>query len=510
MRRLARLWRRSIQLRVVASTLALGTLFIGATGWALLRDVADSLAESRRVAAVADVRLATAAAQSQLDATLSTSRAAQAQVFNGLVDAVTELPPNERRYELVLKGPLGADDVPSRSSVALSAGSIPADLRRYVQAHDGTFVRYAEMTELGSEQSHAAVVIGNRLHAPRTGDTYALFYLFSMRDQERALALVRQALLFGGIASVLMIGGIAFLVSRQVLNPVRMARQISEQYSRGELETRMPVHGEDDIARLSTAFNTMASNLQRQITRLERLSVLQRRFVSDVSHELRTPLTTVQMAGSILFESKDKFDPAAARSAELLKSELDRFEDLLVDLLDLSRFDAGAAILELEAVDMTTLARESTVASEWASLPASLVGDISPAEVQADRRRIERILRNLLANAAKHSKSDRVELEVLQDPRFVSLIVRDFGVGLSPEHAEHVFERFWRADPARTEGGTGLGLAIAREDAVLHGGSLRVRPGPSGGTEFVLTIPKEPLRDGALHDPDPVPVEGAP
>src|SRR5690349_19506740 len=134
MRRLARQWRRSIQLRVVASTLALGTLFVGATGWALLRDVADSLAESRRAAAIADVRLATAAAQTQLDATLSTSRAAQAQVFNGLVDAVTELPPNERRYELVLKGPLGADGVPSRSSIALSAGSIPVDLRRQVQA----------------------------------------------------------------------------------------------------------------------------------------------------------------------------------------------------------------------------------------------------------------------------------------------------------------------------------------------------------------------------------------
>lgn len=503
MRRLARLWRRSIQVRVVASTLALGTLFIGATGWALLRDIADSLASSRRDAAVADVRLATAAAQSQLDATLSASRAAQGQVLNGLVDSVTELDSNERAYELVLEGPLGADDVPLRSSVALTSGSIPADIRTAVQNQDGTFARYTLMSELGSQESHPAVVVGNRLHAPRTGDTYALFYLFSMRDQEGTLTLVRQALLFGGVASVLMIGGIAFLVSRQVLNPVRMARRISEQYSRGQLETRMPVHGEDDIARLSTSFNKMAANLQRQITRLERLSVLQQRFVSDVSHELRTPLTTVQMAGSVLFESKDKFDPATARSAELLKRELDRFEDLLVDLLDLSRFDAGAASLELETVDMTALASASVVASEWAALPATLVGDPAPAEVQADRRRLERILRNLVANAAKHSQSDRLELEVVQDREFVSLIVRDFGVGLAPEHAEHVFERFWRADPARTEGGTGLGLAIAREDAVLHGGSLRVRPGPTGGTEFVLTIPKVHVADG---DPDPDPV----
>lgn len=504
MRRLARLWRRSIQVRVVTSTLALGAFFISATGWALVRDVADTLASSRRDAAVADVRLATAAAQTQLDATLSASREAQAQLLTGLVDAVLELAPADRSYELVLRGPLGAEDVPLRSSVSLKAGSIPADLQRLVVTRDGTFTRYSEMTVLGTGESHAAVVIGTRLHAPRTGDTYALFYLFSMRDQELTLALVRQALLFGGAASVLMLGGIAYLVSRQVLSPVRLARKISEQYSRGELETRMPVHGEDDLARLSKSFNKMAANLQRHIARLERLSVLQQRFVSDVSHELRTPLTTLQMAGSLLFESKDDFDPVATRSIELLKRELDRFEDLLIDLLDLSRFDAGAAKPELETVDMTALASASAVASEWAALPATLVGDPGPAEVQADRRRIERILRNLVTNAAKHSQSDRIELEVLQNDRFVSLIVRDFGIGLSSEQADHVFERFWRADPARTEGGTGLGLAIAQEDAALHDGSLRVRPGPTGGTEFVLTIPKEPPTEVDRHEPDPV------
>ncbi|MFL6091283.1 MAG: MtrAB system histidine kinase MtrB [Aeromicrobium sp.] len=502
MRRLARLWRRSIQTRVVASTVALSTLFIGATGWALIADVADSLAAARRDAAASEVRLAVASAQSELDATVDAAPAAQAQVLNSLVDSVTDLGGTAREYDLVLEGPLGAEDVPIRSSVALAPGSVPASLRRTVVTSDGTFATYSSMGALGSDEHHPAVVVGSRLHAPRTGDAYALFYLFSMEDQERTLALVRQALLFGGVSAVLMIGGIAFLVSRQVLNPVRLARRIAEQYSRGELEVRMAVHGEDDIARLSTSFNAMAASLQSQITRLEQLSVLQQRFVSDVSHELRTPLTTVQMAGSLLFEARDQFDPLTARSAELLKTELDRFEDLLVNLLDLSRFDAGAAQLEAEPVDLAEVALEFASSRLVEGLEVSVVSGEEPAVVQADRRRVERIMRNLLTNARKYSHSRRLELEIDQLDDRVSLIVRDFGVGLPANDAAHVFDRFWRADPARTEGGTGLGLAIAREDALLHGGSLLVFSRVGDGTEFVLTLPRVPFAesdDGELR-----------
>jgi two-component system sensor histidine kinase MtrB len=504
MRRLARLWRRSIQVRVVASTVALSTLFIGATGWALIADVAESLAETRRDAAAAEVRLAIASAQSELDATVEAAPAAQVQVLNSLVDSVTNGEDDEGGYELVLEGPLGADDVPVRSSLALAPGSVPAALRRTVVGRDGTYAAYSKMAGLGSGRSHPAVVVGSRLHAPRTGDTYALFYLFSMEDQERVLTLVKQALLFGGGAAVLMVSGVSFLVSRQVLTPVRMARRIAERYAKGELDSRMAVHGEDDIARLSTSFNAMATSLQSQITRLERLSVLQQRFVSDVSHELRTPLTTVQMAGSLLFEARDRFDPVTARSAELLKTELDRFEDLLVNLLDLSRYDAGAAHLELEPVDLVEVAKEFA-RGDWsaAGLEVTVLGADEPAVVEADRRRVDRILRNLVTNAAKYSWTDRLELEVGQVDDRVSLVVRDFGRGITPEDTAHVFDRFWRADPARSEGGTGLGLAISREDALLHGGSLRVYSSPGEGTEFILTLPRVPFAEGELADLQP-------
>ena len=496
MRRLTRLWRRSIQVRVVTSTVALSTLFIGATGWALIADVADSLAATRRDAAAGEVRLAIASAQSELDATVEATPAAQVQVLNSLVDSVTDTE-GDAGYELVLEGPLGADDVPVRSSLALSRGSVPAALRRTVVERDGTYAAFSRVAALGSDESHPAVVVGSRLHAPRTGDTYALFYLFSMADQERALTLVKQALVLGGGAAILMVSGISFLVSRQVLNPVRMARRIAERYAKGELDSRMAVHGEDDIARLSTSFNAMAASLQSQITRLEQLSILQQRFVSDVSHELRTPLTTVQMAGGLLFEARDRFDPVTARSAELLKTELDRFEDLLVNLLDLSRFDAGAAHLELDQVDLVEMAKEFAD-DDWnaTGLDVTVLGADEPAIVEADRRRVQRILRNLITNAAKYSGSDRLELEVGQVDDRVSLVVRDFGRGITDEEARHVFDRFWRADPARAEGGTGLGLAISREDAHLHGGGLRVYSRPGEGTEFILTLPRVPFAEG--------------
>ena len=492
MRNLTRLWRRSIQTRVVASTVLLSTLVIGGTGWALLSDVADGLADSRRTAAIAEARSGFDVAQAQLDAALESEPDTQAQALTQMVDTLTGVRGGRRSYELVLEGPLGGDDTPVRSSAAIAPGSLPSDLRRSVIKAPGTYWSYSGLSVLGQGDPEPAVAVGSRLRAPRTGDSYAMFYLFSMKDQQATLDLVRQALLFGGFAMVLMVGGVAWLVSRQVLNPVRLARRIAERYASGSLEQRMHVSGEDDIARLSTSFNQMAASLQSQIRRLENLSRLQQRFVSDVSHELRTPLTTVQMASSLLFEARERFDPQTARSAELLKSELDRFEELLSNLLDLSRFDAGAARLELDAVDLCG----DRPRGRGRPL-AGTAGHRGPAGRHRRARRgrgrhpAHRPDRPQPAtNAAKYSGSPVIEIEVVQDDEHVSLAVRDFGVGLSGDENLRVFDRFWRADPARTQGGTGLGLPISREDAVLHGGSLQAWGRPGEGSEFVLTLPK--------------------
>lgn len=494
MGRVASVWRRSLQTRVVTSTILLTTLVVTLTGWALLRDVASGLADDRRAAVVSEARSGFVYAQSQLDAAVDGEQSTQSQALTQMVDSLTRTRGAQRTYELVLEGPLVTDDgeVPIRSSAAIEDGSLPVDLTRAVHGGPGTFYRFSDLRLLGSSTSEPAVVVGSQLRAPGSGDTYALFYLFSLEDQQKTLDLVRRALLLGGLAMILMVGGVAWLVSRQVLDPVRMARRIAERYASGHLEQRMHVDGEDDIARLSTSFNQMAASLQSQIRRLENLSRVQQRFVSDVSHELRTPLTTVQMASEVLYASRDRFDPQTARSAELLKRELDRFESLLADLLDLSRFDAGAAQLELDPVDFAQVARRAADDPQLAraGIRVHLVGVDRPAVVEADPRRVDRIVRNLLANAAKYSGSTIVEIEVAQNAESVSLAVRDFGIGLAGEENLRVFDRFWRADPARAQGGTGLGLAISREDAALHGGTLRAWGRPGEGSEFILTIPK--------------------
>lgn len=491
---IARIWRRSIQARVVTSTIVLSALVVALTGWALLRDVASGLAEDRSTAAISEARSGFDYAQTQLDASVETEPTTQSQTLTQMVDSLTRSRGAQRTYELVLEGPLVTADgeVPIRSSAAIAAGSLPADLTDAVRSGPGTFWRYSDLGLLGGSDAEPSVVVGSQLRAPDSGDTYALFYLFSLEDQQETLDLVRRALLLGGLAMVLMVGGVAWLVSRQVLDPVRLARRIAERYASGNLEQRMHVSGEDDIARLSTSFNQMAASLQSQIRRLENLSRLQQRFVSDVSHELRTPLTTVQMASEVLYSSREQFDPQTARSAELLKRELDRFEALLSDLLDLSRFDAGAAQLELDTIDFSQVARlaaeDALVARE--GITVRLLGVEEPAIVEADIRRIDRIVRNLMANAAKYSGSDVIEIEVAQNAESASIAVRDFGVGLSGDENLRVFDRFWRADPARTQGGTGLGLAISREDAALHGGTLQAWGRPGEGSEFILTIPK--------------------
>jgi two-component system sensor histidine kinase MtrB len=289
---------------------------------------------------------------------------------------------------------------------------------------------------------------------------------------------------------------------------------VAERLAAGQLQERLRVTGEDDLARLATSFNQMATNLQRQIRQLEELSRVQRRFVSDVSHELRTPLTTVRLAGSVLYEAREDFDSQTGRAAELLQRELDRFETLLVDLLEISRFDAGAAALDLDDVNLTDVARQvvdSTRAlADARSTTVVVRAPDSPCIAEADVRRVERIVRNLVTNAIDHAESREIVVTVAADDQAAAIAVRDHGVGLAVGESAMVFNRFWRADPARarTSGGTGLGLAISLEDTHLHGGWLQAWGKPHEGAQFRLTLPRHanhPLR----HSPLPLVPEDA-
>jgi two-component system sensor histidine kinase MtrB len=253
----------------------------------------------------------------------------------------------------------------------------------------------------------------------------------------------------------------------------------------------------------------MAGHLQTQIRRLEELSRVQQRFTSDVSHELRTPLTTVRMAADVLYAARSDFDPITARSAELLTGELARFEALLVDLLEISRYDAGAATLEIGDVDLCGLVRNEVRYAAYLAAERGSDFDMAgipavPLVAEMDARRVSRILRNLLSNAVEHGEGRPIEVAVAADEFAIAVRVRDHGVGLAVGEAGQVFGRFWRGDPsrARRTGGTGLGLSIALEDARLHGGWLQAWGRPGAGAVFRLVLPRvagAPLRHAPLR-----------
>ncbi len=392
----------------------------------------------------------------------------------------------------------------------LDIASVPESLQQHFEQPAATAWTYTDISTtrpIPGLPEGAGVVVGSQVTLPADDHTYTLYYLYSLDEERQTMALVTRALLTAGVLLLLLVAGLAWLVARQVVTPIRMARRVAERLAAGQLQERLRVSGEDDLARLATSFNQMASNLQRQIRQLEELSRLQRRFVSDVSHELRTPLTTVRMAGDVLHDARTSFDPVTARAAELLQLELDRFETLLADLLEISRFDAGAAVLEAEDVDLVDVARRVVDMTRALAEQRHTRVVVEPPGhaclAEADPRRVERIVRNLVTNAIDHAEGRDIRLLVAGDDHSAAIAVRDHGVGLGPGESAMVFNRFWRADPARarTSGGTGLGLSISLEDTHLHGGWLQAWGRPGEGAQFRLTLPRrlsQPLRHSPL------------
>jgi len=329
------------------------------------------------------------------------------------------------------------------------------------------------------------------------GNDYRLYYFFPLTSLQAELSLIERLIALAGLALVFLLAGIAWLVTRWVVVPVARAAQGAQLLATGRLDERLRVRGDDEVAALATSFNEMAASLQEKMRELEELSQVQRQFVSDVSHELRTPLTTIRMAADLLFEARDQLQTSAARSAELLQSQIGRFESLLADLLEISRYDANAATLDAEPADVCDVVRQSAdIAQQLAERRGARIEFRLPNEpcvAEMDRRRVERILRNLLVNAVEHGEGRDVVVMSAADRDAVAVSVRDFGVGLAAGEEHLVFDRCWRADPARarTIGGTGLGLAIALEDARLHGGWLEARGEPGHGSVFRLTLPRE-------------------
>ena len=376
----------------------------------------------------------------------------------------------------------------------LDISSFPEELRERVRSSDLVEYQYSKMKYQDREDANV-LIAGRAIEIPKSGN-YEMYLVYSLNNQNRTLSIIKNALLLTGFALVFLIGLITWLVVRQVVKPVREAATIAQKFTQGDFSQRMKVDSSDEIATLSTAFNDMALSLESQISRLENLSRVQQRFVSDVSHELRTPLTTLRMASEVIHSQKDSFDPTITRSSELLVAQLDRFERLLEDLLEVSRFDAEVAVLEPVDFDLIRLI-ERCIEDVRASAHDHVISitfdhETANAMIKADIRRVERIMRNLLSNAFDHAEDKPINVTVISTRTEVAVGVRDFGTGIEPAALTRIFDRFWRADPsrARVRGGTGLGLSIALEDARLHNGELDAWGALGQGAHFVLTLPR--------------------
>jgi two-component system sensor histidine kinase MtrB len=494
-------WHRSLQLRVVSTTLVLSALVIAVLGFFLVQSIAAGLLNSAQSADRNQVQNGASYALNQPSLHVLDPPNGQSDALS-IATALQRTSGNTGSYLVFVQLTGAGAQWAGQRTVNITA-TIPPDLMKAVK-HEQIRSRFdngkpatpwSEPTVLtygpGYGASGPALAVGEPL-----GQYYQLYYVFPFTQQQSFLVLIQRVLVGVGLALVVLLAAIASLVTRWVVLPVRHAAQAAQRVSAGHLEERMQVLGVDDLAALATSFNEMAASLQGKLAELEELSSVQRQFVSDVSHELRTPLSTIKMAADLLFESRRELDAAGGRSVELLQSQLERFEELLVDLLEISRYDAGAATLEADLADVCDLVRRSADdAQQLAERKGSRIEFRLPATgcfAEVDRRRVERILRNILVNAVEHGDGKDVVVTAAIDSAAVAVSVRDYGVGLRPGEQQRVFERFWRADPARarTTGGTGLGLAISLEDARLHGGWLQAWGERGKGSVFRLTLPR--------------------
>ena len=497
-------WTRSMLLRVVTSTLVVGLMAVVGLGAYVTTQIRDGLVDKR-------VERILSESASDVAGTQATINASTAETPGDLQQLVYD------QFEALQLGAVGRELVFVRASgnisnVVLSPpGSDPAlvpvvtaDLKASIVPDGSQFWQFVSMPRTGEP----AVVVGAPLTV-RSAGAYELYFFYPLADEQVTLDLVQRVLALGSGVLVGLVLFMTWTVTLQAVRPVRAAARVASRLADGHLSERMRVRGNDEMATLATTFNDMASSLQRQITRMEDLSRLQRRFVSDVSHELRTPLTTIRMASDILHEHRKQFEPSVGRSAELLASQLDRFESLLSDLLEISRIDAGAAQLEFEDHDLAEVVRYQLEGLVPAAAEQGIELRLWVREgvntVSMDVPRVGRIIRNILSNAIEHAQGQPIDVAVASSSRTVAVVVRDYGVGLSPAQTARVFDRFWRADPARarTMGGTGLGLSISREDAQLHDGALEAWGSPGKGASFRLMLPRG---SGGLGVREPLPL----
>ncbi len=483
-------WRRSLQVRIVALTMVITFAVIAVVGYILISQIGQGLLAAKQRAAIEKSTSGVRYMQNQLQLVGNSSAQSVNEALSSGTSYLSQGASSAGIFEVItlVRGDIGT--MPRVYSPSLHLDVLPADLQATVQ-HGKQAWSYATAPYGGTKQN--VLVVGSTI--PSVLGDFEIYFVYPLDNENQIISFVQQTVLLAGLALMLLIAGVGLLISRLVVLPVREVAQTAGELAEGNLDRRMVVKGEDDLAKLASSFNYMAASLSNQIVRLENLSQVQQRFTSDVSHELRTPLTTVRMAAELLYDYRADFPEVASRSVELLNTELDRFEALLKDLLEISRYDAGGLSLDAEHEDMANLVRRifdahQTLAREQGCEMRLDVPD-EPIVVVMNSSRVARVLRNLIANALEHGAGDPVEVTVASNETAVAVTVRDHGVGIDENAAEHLFDRFWRADPSRVRklGGTGLGMAISVEDIRLHDGWLQVWGRPGAGANFRITLP---------------------
>lgn len=487
--------RRSLQARAVLFTLMLTTVALVAVGGFLSYSIGAGLFNTRVDQIMVEASRATADVQNTFASASVANQSGLQTLMNQVVPNLETSASSQSRRVALLRTPGQGTTTSLQSPVSadLDLSLIPEDLRSAVQRADGKLNYKSVALPQVNGSTHPGIIVGAPIVIPVAG-AYELYLVYDLQSEQDTLDFVQRTLVFGGLSSMILIALVSLFVTNWLVRPVLIVAQVSEKIAEGDLGRRIPERGQDVIAQLSHSFNRMADDLEKQIQRLKQLSTMQQRFVSDVSHEMKTPLAVIKLSLGRLNEDKAKFDDSTLHVVDRLDRQVQKFETLLSGLLEMSRFDAGVAKLDLSQKDLREVAGEALVGVQPLAdhSGCKLRIDLQEADCEAeiDSRRIERIVRNLLTNAIIHSGANEIFVAVASDSKAVAVSVTDYGVGMTAEQAEHVFDRFYRADPSRTKDGTGLGMAIALEDAALHNGKLELWSEPGVGTSFRLTLPR--------------------
>jgi two-component system, OmpR family, sensor histidine kinase MtrB len=488
-------WNKSLSLRIISTTFIVSTVSVTIIGIILINRVSSGILSAKESSSLTEASSAINEAQKVVTATdTGAGEPTLSVVVDTAVTALAVRAGQSGLYDVLFlaSSEISKQGLPERGTNLVAENSVSEELKLRVETTDKLLWAYTEIKYLDG-RNIPGLVVAAPIRINNVG-TYSLFLLFPLGEEEETIGIIRSAVLATGIFLIFGLLILVWYLTRSVLAPVRKTANAAEKLRMGLLNERVPVSGEDDLAKLAGSFNSMAASIQQQIGQLEQMSRLQKRFVSDVSHELRTPLTTVRMAADVLYESRDQYTGETARAAELLSTQIERFETLLSQLLEISRFDAGAADLILTNINIRDLIEKTadSLSNLLAKQATPVVITGSAPNIDLDQRRIERVLRNLISNASEYGEGKPIEVEIGSDDDAIAVVVKDQGAGLKPGESSLIFNRFWRADPARarTTGGTGLGLAIALEDARLHSGWLDAWGSPGKGTMFRLTLPK--------------------